>query len=121
MAPRPGIPNNPAGGPGQFQKGNSGWDRGPRISAGKRMVDALSRAIMANDGEAVELISKNVVQQAVNGDVWAIEFLFNRIVGRPEVAVNLREEDPAKNGALEEKFTRLIEGLAQRDGGETVQ
>ena len=49
MSPRPGIPNNPTG-KGGFRKGENGWltmgDRANKVSAGKRMIDALSKAAM---------------------------------------------------------------------------
>ena len=126
MGLKPGAaPNNPTG-KGGFQKGQNGWltmgDRANKVSAGKRMIDALSKAAMIGDGETMEHICRDIVQEAKDGSWEARNFLFNRVVGLPKASVEISEGVPgSEHDALAEKFIGLLDGMAQRKDGETVQ
>ncbi len=123
MSPRPGIPNNPTG-KGGFKSGENGWSqyRGSEISAAKRMIVALEKAAMAQDGALMEKICADIVQEACDGDKESRVFLFNRIVGMPKASVAISDADQShEHDALAEKLNTLLDGMAQRKSGETVQ
>ena len=82
-----------------FQKGVSGNPNG-RPRKGKTMTDILEKTLRAKSvkmgGKMVsgkEAAAMKLLQLAVQGDVAALKYIFDRIDGRPEIINNIRTED----------------------------
>lgn len=70
-----------------FQKGQSGNPSGKRNM--KKITTALACALTEGNGQRIRNIAENVVKMAEDGDKWAIQFLTDRIDGKPEANLNV--------------------------------
>lgn len=62
---KPGVSGNPAGG-----------------AKPKRFYAALDRAIAADDGKRLRAAAERLLDEAVNGEAWAIKELADRLDGK---------------------------------------
>ena len=65
---------------GQFVKGNPGGPGNPHAPQVARLRSAMLGAVTEDD---IRQIVANLVRQAKSGNWWAVEFLFDRCLGRP--------------------------------------
>lgn len=71
---------------GQFKKGNK--------AASKRVFrDALNRAIKQRQGDALRDVAEALLDQALNGEGWAIKELADRIEGKAVQAQEITGAD----------------------------
>jgi hypothetical protein len=102
-----------------WQKGQSGHPGGRRVSD-KPFLKALNMEIAAagENHKALREIAANVLKMAKEGDMRAVEFVADRLDGKPvqktDVDVTLTDLRP------EERFKRIIEIQAQVVGQETA-
>lgn len=78
-----GVVNNPAGGKGQFKKGNNAWvDNGAAKSAGRRIMQALGAAALDNDDKRVHELVEVIWDCAIKDkQEWAVKLLMARLCG----------------------------------------
>jgi len=76
-------------------KTSSGYPLGGTPPRKKRFLEALTRAVLADDGRRLRLAAESLLNQAAQGEPWAIQELANRLDGRPAQAIY--EEDQEGN------------------------
>jgi hypothetical protein len=74
-----------------FEPGQSG---NPRGTAGpKRFRDALERALAQDDGKKLRLAVDKMLDAASDGEAWAINFLADRLDGKPHQSSDISNPD----------------------------
>lgn len=97
---------------GAFVEGNDQWKKREK----RRLItNALEREIVqfeddkrgVKQGEAASKIAKNIVEMALDGDKWAVEFIADRTEGKPTQNVNQKHEHSIAE-SLTEEHARLV-------------
>jgi hypothetical protein len=90
---------------GAFVEGNDQWKKREK----RRLItNALEREIVqfeddkrgVKQGEAASKIAKNIVEMALDGDKWAVEFIADRTEGKPQQTSKV---DVEHSGAIEHR------------------
>ncbi len=85
MVARKGQALNPTGkggfGDGRKPDNSGGSYQAIKVSAGKRINAELFRAAMDNDAANVKKLIAKLWKLGINGEEWAIKYIFTRIVG----------------------------------------
>lgn len=89
-----GDPGRNPTGKGGFQPGQSGYDNGKAISAGKRLSEELGKAILANDAAAIKENVDAIVTRFRRGEEWATQFVWNRTAGTVAQALEGKDGGP---------------------------
>jgi cytochrome c553 len=77
---KPGQSGNPAG--GNFKQ--------------KKFLAALERVIAQDDGKGLRDAAEKVYELAAKGEEWAIQFLADRLDGKPTQQLDMRVTRPTK-------------------------
>lgn len=108
---------------GQFRPGNPG---GPGLTQWRLKSDQLRAAMMATVTiEDIEVVTRNLVQQAKSGDQWAIHEFYDRVIGRVKIEGDENQSDQFKeipqtviDKALQEAgYVRIDSGTGAGVGG----
>ena len=92
---RPLVPN-PTG-KGGFKPGHSGFDNGPHISAGKQISVMLGQALIQDRADGTTYAQQGcerIAEKFAKGEEWAVEFVMDRLVGKPKQTVAGDPEAP---------------------------
>jgi hypothetical protein len=103
---------------GTFKAGNPGGPGNPNARAVAHFRQLLINAVTDEEWQA---ITRKVIEQALKGKPWAVRELWDRILGKPKVSVEVQEKasdadpfeilrDSEVTGALERSLARRAAG-----------
>ncbi len=98
LPPGYGKANNPTG-KGLVHDGSQG--HGPAIAAGKAITKMLVAAMMEGDQPRAKAMCEALADKAARGDEWAVEFVFNRIIGKQDTLGEALRESGAAISRIE--------------------
>lgn len=110
---------------GQFVKGNPGGNGNPHAVKTARFRAALLEAVTEDD---VQAVVRMLVQKARDGNLQAAQQLFDRILGKAKVTLEVQERPPDEDpfavlrdeevtGALDRALARLSAGGSVAEPG----
>src|SRR4051812_29386876 len=98
------------------KSGNPGGTSGP-----KRFQAALERAMAQDDGKRLRAAVESMLDAAAAGEVWAIQFLADRLDGKAAQTVNVvRNARELSDGDLANIAAGSGEGTAESPDGAQV-
>ena len=97
-----------------FEPGNKQWAKRER----RRLItNAIERELVQFEnedvprGEAASKIARKIVEMAVSGEKWAVEFIADRTEGKPTQNVHQRHEHSVSESISEEHARLVAQGF----------
>jgi isocitrate dehydrogenase len=103
-----------------FEAGNEDWKKGVGKQANRRLLtSAIERELLqfedskigVKQGEASRKIARKVVEMALDGDKWAVEFIADRTEGKATQNVNQKHEHRIAESITEEHARLVAQGF----------
>src|SRR5512139_352230 len=83
------------------------------MANGQKLFDAaLRRAVVQNNGELLRQAAESLLINAASGVPWAIQMLADRLDGKPQQNVEVKQVKSLEDMSLEELRNRVAELLA---------
>ena len=87
-------------------------------SKGKMITDELRKVLVQNDRLKVRRIVEKLVEAAEEGDSWAIKEVFDRMDGKPQMAVEMSGTLDLKQEVVNsglERISKTLEKIRQSE------
>lgn len=95
------------------------FEKGHQHGAKSKLFEgALKRALAQDDGKRLREAAEQLLSQAAAGEQWAIQYLADRLDGKPGQSVEIKQTRSLEDMSLDELRSRvadLLAGDAQRD------